>query len=202
MKKRYLLFILAILYQVSSYTQDVMPQSVEIQWNVQLIPQQTNMSCWAASAVMLVGWRDNVSLDPSNVLDYLGPQYLQNYQNNGVGYLPDDDKLFEALALTPVGWSSFGIQDLVNYLEHGPLWTRLDAGSLGSPSPHLIVITGIQTDGTPASTTLIFNNPAPVGSGRRNVTLSFQEFKTRYLRDTENQKFLWNYDGGYMMAYP
>jgi hypothetical protein len=35
--------------------------------DVPLINQLTNMSCWAASAAMVVGWRDRLSIDPAAI---------------------------------------------------------------------------------------------------------------------------------------
>src|SRR4029434_2401733 len=38
-------------------------QSLAVFWNdVELVPQMTNMSCWAASAAMIVGWREQISI--------------------------------------------------------------------------------------------------------------------------------------------
>ena len=39
-----------------------------VNWDeVELIPQPTNLSCWAAAGAMLIGWRDRVSLTPDTV---------------------------------------------------------------------------------------------------------------------------------------
>src|SRR5204862_3928343 len=38
--------------------------NINVKYDVQLVPQQTEYSCWAASAAMIVGWRDRKSIDP------------------------------------------------------------------------------------------------------------------------------------------
>src|SRR5262249_23743080 len=40
---------------------------IDIYWEVPLVPQVTGMSCWAAAAAMLIGWRDSVAVDPEEV---------------------------------------------------------------------------------------------------------------------------------------
>jgi hypothetical protein len=44
-------------------------ESFDISYSdVKLINQPTGMSCWAASAAMVVGWRDQVSIDPTAIV--------------------------------------------------------------------------------------------------------------------------------------
>ena len=40
--------------------------------DVPLINQLTNMSCWAASAAMVVGWRDRLSINPAAIAEGTG----------------------------------------------------------------------------------------------------------------------------------
>jgi hypothetical protein len=43
-------------------------QSFDVNWtDVDLMNQRTDMSCWAASAAMVVGWRDRICLDPAAI---------------------------------------------------------------------------------------------------------------------------------------
>ena len=38
-----------------------------IGYRVPLIPQTTVMGCWAAGIAMILGWRDQLSIDPSTI---------------------------------------------------------------------------------------------------------------------------------------
>src|SRR5262249_58647305 len=42
-------------------------ESFDIWHEVPLVQQTTGMSCWAAAAAMLVGWRDCIDIDPDEV---------------------------------------------------------------------------------------------------------------------------------------
>src|SRR6185503_3007100 len=46
--------------------------SIDVWWEVPLVPQVTGMSCWAAAAAMLIGWRDCVHVDPEAVAQACG----------------------------------------------------------------------------------------------------------------------------------
>src|SRR6187431_2829534 len=46
-----------------SHQQEAYAQTpIDIRYDVQLIPQETDVSCWAAAAAMIVGWRDGISI--------------------------------------------------------------------------------------------------------------------------------------------
>ena len=58
------------------------PSGVDVTYDVQLIPQETAMSCWAAGAAMLVGWRDRVSINPADIAARIG--YGAQYEVAGL----------------------------------------------------------------------------------------------------------------------
>jgi len=129
-------------------------------WNeVPLVPQLTGMSCWAAAAAMIVGWRDRLAVRPDEVAT--GSGRWGAYEE---GLLPTD---VESLAATfhlelepPRAWD---VETLRRRLEEvGPLW-------LGEASPglHSIVVTGIFGDGSDDGTFVRINDPWPVGRGER-----------------------------------
>jgi hypothetical protein len=142
-------------------------------WNeVPLVPQLTGMSCWAAAAAMLIGWRDVLSVDAEEVaagagrwaeyVDGLHPHQLEGFA--------------EAWGLAVVrdpAWSVLWMRDLLE--RFGPVW-------LGEASPglHSIVITGMRGDGSEHGTRVRVNDPWPVGSGER-YTLTWAEL-TRAFR--------------------
>src|SRR5215472_2447680 len=47
-------------------------EEFDIWHEVPLVPQLTGMSCWAAAAAMIVGWRDCVDIDPTEVAHGVG----------------------------------------------------------------------------------------------------------------------------------
>ncbi len=114
-------------------------ESFDFNWtDVPLINQLTDMSCWAASAAMVVGWRDRLSIDPVSIANGSGD--WEAYKN---GLSPNE---FSTLAtvwnLTTEPPQSYTIEGLRNLLEtKGPLWV-----AAAVPSFHAIVVTGMYND--------------------------------------------------------
>ena len=46
--------------------------NASVSYWVPLIPQTTDMSCWAAGIAMIVGWRRGVSIDPAAIAAHPG----------------------------------------------------------------------------------------------------------------------------------
>lgn len=129
-------------------------------WNeVPLVPQTTGMSCWAAAAAMLVGWRDRVPVSPEEVARGAGRWH--DYRD---GLHPNDvETLARTWGLSPEPPGRWTVERLARTLTgFGPLW-------LGEASPglHSIVVTGLYGDGTPGGTLVRINDPWPVGRGER-----------------------------------
>jgi hypothetical protein len=129
-------------------------------WNeVPMVPQLTGMSCWAAAAAMIVGWRDRVVVSPEEVAS--GSGRWGAYED---GLLPADvDTLARTWGLSVEPARDWNVESLRERLEEvGPLW-------LGEASPglHSIVVTGIYGDGSPDRTFVRINDPWPVGRGER-----------------------------------
>lgn len=134
-------------------------QSFDVRYDVPLMPQLTNMSCWAAGTSMLVAWRDSVSINPSDIA--AGTGYWRQYANNGPGLDAEDTTMFSYWGLTPEPPQSYTPQGMADLLsDYGPLWL-----ASAVPSPHIRVVTGISGDGTIDGTTVHINDPWPVGSG-------------------------------------
>jgi hypothetical protein len=87
--------------------------------DVELINQPTGMSCWAAAAAMVVGWRDQVSIDPTAIV--AGTGIWSAYTN---GLQPTDfQTLANAWGLTaepPQCYSVDGLRTLLT--NKGPFW--------------------------------------------------------------------------------
>ncbi|MBN1656606.1 MAG: hypothetical protein JXA30_22735 [Deltaproteobacteria bacterium] len=141
-------------------------------WNeVPLVPQTTGMSCWAASAAMIVGWRDRVFVDPQEVA--AGAGHWSAYRE---GLDPEDvQTLARTWGLIIQYNQTWTVEGLCSALEtHGPLWV-----GEASPGLHSIVVTGIFGDGTAFNTRVRINDPWPIDQGER-YTLTFEQFLNNF----------------------
>ena len=111
-----------------------------VNWDeVELIPQPTNFSCWAAAGAMLIGWRDRVSLTPETIGSICSRATTAGLDPAQVTTFGDELGL---LAEPPVSYSVEGFRDLI--ATQGPLWiAEALPGTL-----HAIIVTGIYSDGT------------------------------------------------------
>ncbi|CBL45771.1 Hypothetical protein HDN1F_21880 [gamma proteobacterium HdN1] len=124
--------------------------TLDVCYNVELVPQQTGMSCWAAGFAMIVGWRDRVSINPEEIARASG--HWAQYQS---GLNPEDVSVMQVWGFVPEPPQSYMISAFANLLRrYGPLWV-----ASAEPGPHIRVITGIRGDGTPDGTTLYINDP-------------------------------------------
>ena len=126
-----------------------------MQYDVPLVPQLSNMSCWAASIAMILGWKNQMSIaDVTIARNAGGPNYMTSY-NQGLD--PNDKRILRANGFeveAPQCYTESGILNLLR--SRGPLWVATWA-----PGPHIRVVTGM------AGSQLSINDPAPVGRGSR-----------------------------------
>lgn len=157
-------------------------QSFSVSHTVPLIPQSTGMSCWAASAAMLVGWRDSMSIPDGEIANAAGA--FSQYQN---GLLPNDRSIFPVWGMVDMPPQSYSITGLREMIEsYGPLWFASDVGS-----PHARVITGIYGDGTPDNTFLRINDPWPPGTGAQyTLTISQMTQQVESLYGQESKDYI------------
>lgn len=132
---------------------------IDIWHEVPLVPQVTGMSCWAAGAAMLIGWRDSIPVDPGEVARAAGrwQEYRDGLEPEGVASFAQTWglKVREFGSLTaPL------LRDLL--VEHGPLWV-----GEASPGLHVVVVAGMVGDGSDDGTQLRIVDPWPVGRGER-----------------------------------
>lgn len=134
-----------------------------MKYDVELIPQSTAQSCWAASIAMVRGWRDRACFDPAQIAaNPGGPSYMPAFAQ---GLDPNDRAILEANGFAfdaPQCYSLQAVQQLID--AHGPLWV---AGA--APSPHVRVVTGYDGD------MLLINDPWPVDRGTRQ-RVRFSDF--------------------------
>ncbi len=112
-------------------------ESFTINWDeVQSINQPTNMSCWAAAAAMVVGWRDRVSLAPETIAEIGGRTTATGLDPAQVGQFAQEIGL---VAEAPQSYTQQAFRDLLE--NYGPLWV-----GAAVPSLHVIVVTGMYNE--------------------------------------------------------
>jgi N-acetylmuramoyl-L-alanine amidase len=143
-------------------------EDFDIWHEVPLVQQLTGMSCWAAAAAMLVGWRDCIDIDAEEVAH--GSGRWEAYRD---GLTPEDVQgLADAWELTVEPPRLYSVAALRKLLEErGPLWV-----GEASPGLHVVVITGLAGDGTPDGTRVRIADPWPVGRGER-YSISFAQLQ-------------------------
>lgn len=155
--------------------------AIDVRHEVQLVPQQTGFSCWAAGAAMLVSWRDRISIDPSQIASATG--YWAQY---AAGLHPEDTQMFRVWRLTPETAQSYTVQGFADLLKrHGPLWV-----ASAEPGPHVRVVTGMVGDGTPSGTIVHINDPWEQGMVAFRTPNQGAQYTETYQRFVEKQETL------------
>ncbi|MEO7965417.1 MAG: papain-like cysteine protease family protein, partial [Gemmatimonadaceae bacterium] len=155
--------------------------AINIRHTVQLVPQATGMSCWAASAAMVVGFRDKVSIDPSEIARATG--YWAQY---AAGLNAEDTGMFKVWRLAPEAAQSYTVQSFADLLRrHGPLWV-----ASAEPGPHVRVVTGMVGDGTPTGTTVYINDPWEIGMGAFRLPNAGSQYTETFQRFVDKQETL------------
>ena len=127
-------------------------ESFDVNWtDVDLMNQRTNMSCWAASAAMVVGWRDRVCIDPAAIAAGTGDwaAYANGLQPADIPTLAN---VWGLTAEAPQCYTIDGLRDLLQ--AKGPLWV-----AAAVPTLHAIVVTGMYSDGTAYNTFVRIQDP-------------------------------------------
>jgi hypothetical protein len=155
--------------------------------DVELINQPNDMSCWAASAAMLVGWRDRISIDPVAIVAGTG-----NWAAYTNGLQPSDiQALATAWGLTAESPQCYTVDGLRNLLTtKGPLWV-----AAAVPGLHAIVVTGLYSDGTDDNTFVRINDPwdrSPGTPGAPGAYLNTHDQGSRYV--LTRQQFATEYE--------
>ncbi|MDY8138116.1 M12 family metallopeptidase [Aquimarina sp. 2201CG5-10] len=156
--------------------------SLNISYSVSLVPQTTRVSCWAASAAMIVGWRDQISINPEDIARGIGG--WRNYFHNG-GLPADNVEMFHHWGLTYVHPQSYTVQGFADLLNNGPLWVATNLDN----DPHVVVVTGMSGDGTPDGTMLTVQDPWEQGMTRfrsSNRGSTYQKTYREFMLNQEN----------------
>lgn len=144
-------------------------RDVDVDVDVFLIPQPTDVSCWAASLAMVVSARDSASTMPATVAARAGMDV-----DTGYGW-PDIRKAVSAWNLIEEGPRSAMPDEWGRLLKQwGPIWVV----EVGAPY-HAIVVAGLHGDGTPEGTDVTIYNPWPPGVGATEQK-TFLEFDREF----------------------
>jgi hypothetical protein len=148
-------------------------QSFDINWNdVELVPQLNAFSCWAAAAAMVVGWRDKISIDPSQIAAGTG-----QWAAYARGLRPENHRdLADAWRLEMDPPQCYSVEAFRHLIEtKGPLWV-----GVAVPSGHAVTVIGMYGDGTPDGTFVRFHDPWPPGAGSERQVESYGRFMQEY----------------------
>ena len=111
-----------------------------INWDeVQMIPQPTDMGCWATAAAIVIGWRDRTSVSPSALASCIN---LERQMQDGL--TPPEVSVFanaSGLTVEPNAcYTPDGFAQLIEY--NGPIWV---AAVVNAPVRffHAVVVTGM-----------------------------------------------------------
>jgi papain like cysteine protease AvrRpt2 len=142
-----------------------------MKYDVPLIPQGTNMGCWAAGIAMILSWQNQASFDPGMIAANPGGlSYVPSLQS---GLDPNDRYILERNGFSleaPQCYAPSAIFDLLT--STGPLWVAslvALSGAGPSPVPHIRVVTGME------GSRLFINDPWPVNRGA-SYTRLFGDF--------------------------
>jgi len=151
---------------------------VNIHYNVFLVAQPDDCTCWAASSAMILSYWHDVNTSSSNpsysvqeIKDQVagsGPQY-----DISCGLKPEDTQAVgDILGLSFDYPMCYGVDGFASVLkDKGPVvFVRASVGGKGA---HAIAVIGMNGDGTPDGTTVETLNPSPVGTGAsQNVSFT------------------------------
>jgi V8-like Glu-specific endopeptidase len=146
-------------------------------------PQTSGRSCWAASAAMLTGWRDQRQVTDREIADKV--PVFDAYKT---GLFPADRRaLADAWNLVPEPPASYAIGDWRDLLtKYGPIYIDMTWDTSGSGG-HARVLVGMQSEGAPdgSDTTIYMHDPWPDTPGK--IKLAYSDFIALYEGRTGNE---------------
>ena len=153
--------------------------NVVIQYNVPVVAQSTAMSCWAAAAASLLGWKTGNTPTELGVAQQAGAPYEAAFEAGTGLFGPDVAAFAAALGLVteaPQNWDANGYAALLK--AYGPLWVGSALTYAGQIYRHVRILSGVVGDGTLDGTTAFVIDP----DGGNN----YQESLTQFSSELEN----------------
>jgi hypothetical protein len=141
-------------------------KQISIDYQVELISQPTDVSCWAAGLAMVVSFRDQASYSADEVASRANMDIKRSYGWNDIRSAVSTWQLKEEgpTCAMPGYWAGL-------LQANGPLWVV----EVGNPGTHAVVLVGMHGDGTPEGTSATLNNPWPPNQGAVQEK-TFQDF--------------------------
>jgi len=126
------------------------------------VVQPTSMTCWAASYTMLLSWREQAGFDIETVLDDLGTEYRERFDENGGLRVNQVQQFIDDAGLEGQPPMTFSLNAFLGLLQnHGPLWVVTDEDAADDNfALHARVVTGMRGDGTADGTLVYGIDPA------------------------------------------
>lgn len=151
-------------------------QTFSVHWSgAPLYAQTSPMSCWAAAAAMIVGWRDQVSISDQAIAAHV--PVMDAYKR---GLFPSERRpLADAWNLVPEPPASYTIQRWCQMLaDSGPLY--IDMNWSPNVGGHARVLVGMTSSGAAdgSDTMMYLHDPWPGSAG--HIKLPFNEFLKLY----------------------
>lgn len=142
---------------------------ISIEHSVDLIPQPTRVSCWAAALTMVIDFRDKMSYPVNHVTSTAGMNLTTGYGWSQIQNAVSTWGLQELAPMSayPDWWADY-------LAAHGPLWIV----EVGAPY-HAVVLGGMHGDGTPGATEMHVYNPWPPNSGAVEYK-TFEDFDREF----------------------
>lgn len=137
-----------------------------VSYEVPLITQPDEMTCWAASLAMIQSYREQASF---GVDDFAGPPPHHWMRWSQIEPIAVHLGFVE---VAPADWTAEGWQQLL--VTHGPLWIVVKS-AVSNATSHAVVLVGLVGDGSLDATQLTVNNP--IGSVD---TQTFADFTARW----------------------
>lgn len=141
----------------------------EVSYDVPLVPQPTDVSCWAASLTMVISHRDQASYSVEDVAAQAGLNTSDSYDWSSIKGAVQSWGLNEVWPAsgTPEYWAD-------QLASRGPIWVV----ETGNPY-HAVVLVGISGDGSVDNSRVTVNNPWPPNAGEVQ-TLDFSTFESDF----------------------
>lgn len=134
----------------------------KIDGDMPVLEQPDPSTCWAATAAMMVMYRDQARSTISEAIGRIDERWQTRF-DNGHGLLSTEMSWFMAdagLVHEPQGLN-FTVEAIADLIEtHGPLWMNADVDLSKDKSIHARIIVGIEGDGTPSGTEVRFVDPS------------------------------------------
>jgi hypothetical protein len=148
--------------------------------SLKLIKQPTSSTCWATAFTMMYKWKHGTSLAIRDALATVGPEYVAMFDDNRALFWADTDKFMKEAGLSVEPSMNSTLEKWVSLLDtHGPIMLNYFIGRDPTleKSSHLVVMVGIETDGSTHGSTVWVADPATRQMSSQPFTLFASRFE-------------------------